>query len=121
MANVTKAQIKAKLAQMYKVKEECISVYGLKTKFGGGRSTGFALIYDSLDMKKKYESKMLLRRVSAIFFVPPLELFIIIYQDGLLARQKSGRKQRKEIKGRVKKVRGIAKAKAAASGGKKKK
>ena len=33
---------------------------------------------------------------------------------------KTGRKQRKEIKGRVKKVRGIAKAKAAASGGKKK-
>lgn len=30
------------------------------------------------------------------------------------------RKQRKEIKGRVKKVRGIAKAKAAAAGGKKK-
>jgi hypothetical protein len=37
-----------------------------------------------------------------------------------LTRPKSGRKQRKEIKGRVKKVRGTAKAKAAASGGKKK-
>ena len=35
-------------------------------------------------------------------------------------RAKSSRKQRKEIKGRVKKVRGIAKAKAATSGGKKK-
>ena len=35
-------------------------------------------------------------------------------------RGKTGRKQRKEIKGRVKKVRGVAKAKAATSGGAKK-
>jgi hypothetical protein len=35
-------------------------------------------------------------------------------------RSKTTRKQKKEIKGRVKKVRGVAKAKAAASGGKKK-
>jgi hypothetical protein len=35
-------------------------------------------------------------------------------------RGKLGRKQRKEIKGRVKKVRGIAKTKAAQSSGKKK-
>ena len=35
-------------------------------------------------------------------------------------RGKLGRKQRKEIKGRVKKVRGVAKAKARASSGKKK-
>jgi len=35
-------------------------------------------------------------------------------------KPKQGRKQRKELKGRVNKVRGIAKAKAAQSGGKKK-
>ena len=33
-------------------------------KFGGGRSTGFALIYDSLDARKKFDSKKMLRRVS---------------------------------------------------------
>ena len=38
----------------------------------------------------------------------------------MLAKPTKTRKQRKEIKGRVKKVRGIAKAKAAAAGGKKK-
>ncbi len=38
----------------------------------------------------------------------------------MLAKPLKTRKQRKEIKGRVKKVRGIAKAKAAAAGGKKK-
>ena len=47
MANVPKAQIKAKLASILKAKEDCIAIYGLKTKFGGGRTTGFAHVYDS--------------------------------------------------------------------------
>ena len=69
MANVSKDQIKTKLAQMFKSKEEAISVYGLKTKFGGGRSTGFALIYDNFDLKKKFDGKNLLRRVRILYFV----------------------------------------------------
>ena len=68
LSNVSKSDIKAKLAQTLKSKEENISIFGLKTKFGGGRSSGFALIYDSLDARKKYDSKKMLRRVSLIFF-----------------------------------------------------
>ena len=64
LANVSKAHIKGKLATLLKAKEECISIFGLKTKFGGGRSTGFALIYDSTDARKKFDSKKMLRRVS---------------------------------------------------------
>jgi small subunit ribosomal protein S24e len=64
MANVSKKEIKEKLAKVLKVKEETITVFGLKTKFGGGRSSGFALVYDSLDAKKKYDSKPALLRVS---------------------------------------------------------
>jgi ribosomal protein S24E len=60
---VSKAQIKSKLAETLKSKEENISIFGLKTKFGGGRSTGFALIYDSLDARKKFDSKKGLRKV----------------------------------------------------------
>ena len=63
MPNVAKDQIKAKLAQMFKSKEDCIAIYGLKTKFGGGRSTGFALIYDNADFKKKFSLKSILKRV----------------------------------------------------------
>ena len=63
-SNVSKTDIKAKLAQTLEVKEENISIFGLKTKFGGGRSSGFALIYDSLDARKKFDSKKMLRRVS---------------------------------------------------------
>lgn len=42
---------------MLKCKEEAIAIYGLSTQFGGGRSSGFALVYDSADMKKKYDVK----------------------------------------------------------------
>jgi small subunit ribosomal protein S24e len=63
MANVSKVAIKAKLSTMLKSKDEAIAVFGLKTKFGGGRSTGFALVYDSVDLRKKYDTKKMLRRV----------------------------------------------------------
>ena len=102
--SVSKAAIKAKLAVMFKNKEESIAVFGLKAKFGGGRSTGFALVYDSLDARKKCDMKTNLRR------------------DKLLVIEgKKGRKQLKEMKGRMNKVRGTAKAKAANATGKKKK
>ena len=55
MANVSKEQIKKKLATTMKAKEDSITIMGLKTKFGGGRSSGFALIYDNHDAKKKFE------------------------------------------------------------------
>ena len=103
LPNVPKRDLKEKLGKMYKAKEENIAVYGLKTKFGGGRSTGFALIYDSLDERKKFDSKIYLKR------------------DGMLEKPARTRKQKKEIKGRVKKVRGTKKAAAAAAGGDKKK
>jgi len=103
LANMSREQIKEKLSTMFKCKSEVISLYGLHSKFGGGRSTGFALIYDSLDAKKKYDSKTNLMR------------------DKLFEKAKKTRKQKKEIKGRVKKCRGKEKAKAAAAGGKKKK
>ena len=73
-SNVSKSDIKAKLAQTLKAKEENISIFGLKTKFGGGRSTGFALLYDSLDARKKYDSKKMLRRVSQR--LPSLRTFL---------------------------------------------
>ena len=65
---LSKEVIKAKLAKQLKTKEDCISVYGMKAKFGGGRSSGFALIYDSFDMKKKYDSKTQLKKVRRVLF-----------------------------------------------------
>ena len=47
MANVKKDDIKTQLVKKFNTKEDRITVYGLKTRFGGGRSSGFALIYNS--------------------------------------------------------------------------
>jgi small subunit ribosomal protein S24e len=47
LANVSKDKLKESLAKKLKTDEKNIVVYGLKTHFGGGRSTGFALIYDN--------------------------------------------------------------------------
>lgn len=74
LGGVDKAAIKAKLAKVMKTKEECINIFGLKAKFGGGRSSGFALIYDSVDARKRYDSKTGLNRVSRLPFCAPAGL-----------------------------------------------
>ena len=51
---------------MYKTTSDCIMCFGFKTLFGGGKTTGFALIYDNLDYLKKYEPKYRLQRVSKL-------------------------------------------------------
>merc|ERR1712136_157431 len=87
-ATVAKSDIREKLARMYKATADCIVCFGFRTAFGGGKTTGFALIYDSLDYLKQYEPKYRLARL------------------GLFKRDRPARKQRKE-----KKNRGTAKAK----------
>lgn len=54
-ANVSKDELRGKLAELYKAKKEDVSVFGFRTHFGGGKSTGFALIYDSQEAMKKFE------------------------------------------------------------------
>jgi small subunit ribosomal protein S24e len=39
-----------------------IFVFGFRTHFGGGKTTGFGMIYDSLDYAKKNEPKHRLAR-----------------------------------------------------------
>lgn len=62
---ILKAELKEKLARMYEVKDpNAIFVFKFRTHFGGGRSTGFGLIYDSVENAKKFEPKYRLIRVS---------------------------------------------------------
>ncbi|KAH9395062.1 ribosomal 40S subunit protein S24B [Tyrophagus putrescentiae] len=100
-ATVSKQEIRDKLARMYKTTSDVIFSFGLKTDFGGGRTSGFALIYDTLDFAKKFEPKYRLQR------------------NGLYKRERTARKQRKERKNRMKKVRGTAKTKVGAGAAKK--
>lgn len=51
-------------SQMYKVKDtNTVVLYGFRTQFGGGKSTGFGLIYDSVNDAKRFEPKYRLIRV----------------------------------------------------------
>lgn len=98
LSSVSKKEIREKLAAMYKVTPDVVFVFGFRTNFGGGKSTGFALIYDTLDFAKKFEPKHRLQR------------------HGLYEKQKQTRKQRKERRNRMKKVRGTKKAKVGQAG-----
>lgn len=62
--NVSKAELKEKIGKMYKVKDaQAVFLFGFKTQFGGGKSSGFGLIYDNLTVAKKFEPKYRLVRV----------------------------------------------------------
>lgn len=62
--NVSRTELGEKLAALYKTDKERVSVFGMRTKFGGGVSHGFGLIYDDEDSQKKFEPKYRLVRVS---------------------------------------------------------
>ncbi len=59
-----KKELQDILAKMYKTTSDVVVCFGFRTAFGGGKSTGFALIYDSMDFLKKNEPKYRLARVS---------------------------------------------------------
>ncbi|EHB13731.1 40S ribosomal protein S24 [Heterocephalus glaber] len=90
-ATVPKTEIQEKLTKIYKTTPDVIFVFGFRTHFGGGKTTGFSMIYDSLDYAKKSEPKQRLAR------------------HGLYKKKKTSRKW-KELKNRMKKVRGTTKA-----------
>eukprot|EP00163_Fabomonas_tropica_P007509 TRINITY_DN1724_c0_g1_i1.p2 TRINITY_DN1724_c0_g1~~TRINITY_DN1724_c0_g1_i1.p2 ORF type:complete len:152 (-),score=54.82 TRINITY_DN1724_c0_g1_i1:379-786(-) len=101
-ANVSKKDLQEKVAKLYKVKDPAaVSLFGFKTAFGGGKSTGFCLIYDDVAAAKKFEPKY--RQVRA----------------GWIEAKETARKQRKERKNRAKKFRGTAKDKITGKGKKK--
>ncbi|KAK2099667.1 ribosomal 40S subunit protein S24B [Saguinus oedipus] len=91
-ATVPKTEIREKLAKMYKATRDVIAVFGFRIHVGGGKTTGFGMIDDSLDYAKKKEPKHGLAR------------------RGLCEKKKTSREQRRERRNRMKEVRGTAKA-----------
>ncbi|KAI9346190.1 ribosomal protein L23/L15e core domain-containing protein [Obelidium mucronatum] len=87
-ANVSHKELGERLAKLYKSTEDCVFTFGFRTAFGGGKSTGFALI------EPKYR----------------------LIRHGIGAKGIISSKQRKERKNRAKKFRGTKKAKAATAG-----
>ncbi|KAJ8522528.1 hypothetical protein ONZ45_g892 [Pleurotus djamor] len=93
--NVSRDELAEKLAGMYKTDKARVVTFGFRTQFGGGRSTGFALIYDDEASQKKFEPRYRLVR------------------SGMAKKvEKASRKLRKERKNRAKKFRGTKKVKA---------
>lgn len=94
---VSKQEVREQLARMYKTTPDHVFCFGFQTQFGGGKTTGFGLIYDTIDYAKKFEPRHRLVR------------------NGLLGKKdRPARKQRKERKNRMKKVRGVEKSKIGA-------
>ena len=62
-ANVSKDDLRSKLSELYKADKNQVSVFGFRTQYGGGKSTGFALIYDSREALKKFEPHYRLVRI----------------------------------------------------------
>ncbi|KAI1336665.1 putative 40S ribosomal protein S24 [Xylariaceae sp. FL0016] len=95
-ANISKEQLREKLGSMYKASKDQVNCFGLRTHYGGGKTTGFALVYDSPEAMKKFEPQYRLCRV------------------GMATRpEKASRQQRKQRKNRMKTLRGTAKTKGA--------
>ena len=64
-ANVSKDELRDKLSGLYKANKDEVSVFGFRTQYGGGKSTGFALVYDSAEALKKFEPHHRLVRIGA--------------------------------------------------------
>ncbi|KAK0273408.1 hypothetical protein LTR35_001866 [Friedmanniomyces endolithicus] len=95
--NVAKDELRSKLSELYKSSKDQVSVFGFKTQYGGGKSTGFALVYDSPEAMKKFEPHYRLVRYGQASKI-----------------EKPSRQQRKQRKNRMKEFRGTAKVKGAA-------
>lgn len=86
-ANVSKDELREQLSALYKVEKDQVSVFGFRTQYGGGKSTGFGLVYNSVADAKKFEPTYRLVRY------------------GLATKvEKAARQQRKQKKNRGKKI-----------------
>lgn len=91
-ANVSKVELREKLAKQFKVDDEkAIILFGFRTAYGGGKSTGYCCIYDTVEDAKKLHG-----------------LKHHLWRLGIIEKpSKQGRKGIKEAKNRGKKVRGL--------------
>jgi small subunit ribosomal protein S24e len=95
-ANISKEELREKVGTLYKAQKEQVQVFGLRTQFGGGKTSGFALVYDSPEALKKFEPQYRLIRI------------------GLATKpERASRQQRKQRKNKQKTLRGTAKVKGA--------
>ena len=81
-ATPKKSEVRDALAKNYKTTADCIIAFGYKTIFGGGKTSGFALIYDSVEAAKKVEPRY---RNAVIRFKIIMVRVVMITHSALLA------------------------------------
>merc|ERR1711951_218118 len=92
-ATPSRKLVKQKLRKMYKVQDpRTIVLFGFRSKYGGGKTTGFGLIYDNFRSRLRYDYKHRNLR------------------DGIGKKKDGSRKATKELKNRKKKLKGREKA-----------
>ena len=85
-ATPKKTEVRESLAKNYKTTADCIIAFGFKTIFGGGKTSGFALIYDSVEAAKKVEPRF--RDAVISFFNRVMDRVAILFYDAIVALQK---------------------------------
>mmetsp|Transcript_18274 Transcript_18274/g.22404 ORF Transcript_18274/g.22404 Transcript_18274/m.22404 type:complete len:138 (+) Transcript_18274:237-650(+) len=91
-ANVSKEELREKLSKTFKVSDPLsVILFDFRTAFGGGKSTGFCCMYDSVEDAKKFHG-----------------MKYQLWRTGVIDKaEKKGRKGIKEAKNRGKKIRGL--------------
>ncbi|KAL4483907.1 hypothetical protein ABPG72_013913 [Tetrahymena utriculariae] len=89
-ATVSKEKIREELGKQLKVDTRNVVVYGFSTQYGGGKSTGFALVYDNQQYLLKYEPNYRLRKLK------------------ILGEKPNTRRSYKELKRKIKRTSGKA-------------
>ena len=75
---ISNRELKEELAKMYKIENpQLVVVFGMKNQFGGGRTTGFGLIYDNLDSLKKFEP--IFRKIKVFVFFKFLHYYFAYF------------------------------------------
>lgn len=122
-ANVSKDELRQKLAELYKANKDQVSCFGFRTQYGGGKSTGFALIYDSHEIMKKFEPHYRLVRYGTASKIEKasrqqrtyhLHMMVSLMCADATCADKISYTIGKQRKNRAKTVRGTAKTKGAA-------
>jgi len=94
-ASVSKANLRTRVQKDFKVSDDkCVALFGFRTQFGGGLSTGFCLVYENLESVKKFEPRY--RQVRL----------------GMMQAKMGSAKAKKEKKNKMKKLRAKAKREA---------
>merc|ERR1711933_215653 len=95
LATPSRRLVRRRICKMYKIKDpHTVVLFGFKSKYGGGKTTGFCLIYDNFKCRRRYDYRHRLVR------------------DKFAKKPEGSRKARKELKNRKKTMAGREKAAA---------